>query len=100
MLMRVAEMRGSEGRPVIGRIEVASPVEDYITSPETELTSRWCSNARPFVEPIKEAIANDSGVSHWCSFTHCRGFPRGGVNRPLISIAQVGLTLTRPRPCL
>jgi hypothetical protein len=42
------------------------------TSPETELTSRWCSNARPLVEPTNEAIANDGGVSHWCSFTHCR----------------------------
>jgi len=28
---------------------------DNITSPETEQTSRWCSNARPSVEPMKEA---------------------------------------------
>ena len=41
-------------------------------SPETELASRWCSNARPLVEPTNEAIANDGGVSHWCSVTHCR----------------------------
>jgi hypothetical protein len=28
---------------------------DKITSPETELTSRWCSNSRTFVEPMSEA---------------------------------------------
>jgi hypothetical protein len=87
MAMRVAETGESEGRPVMERIEVASPIGDYITLPETELTSCWCSNATTFVEPMNEAIANDGGVSHWCSFTHCRGFPRGGATRPLISIA-------------
>ena len=53
--MWVSEMGGSESRPVMGRIEVASPGWDNITSPETEQTSRWCSNARPSVEPMKEA---------------------------------------------
>ena len=48
--------------------------KDHITSPETELTSRWCSNARPFVESMNEAMANDGGACHWCSFTHRRGF--------------------------
>src|SRR5260221_6811804 len=37
--MRVTEMGASEGCPVIGQIEVASPQGDNITSPETELTS-------------------------------------------------------------
>jgi hypothetical protein len=53
--MRVTEMGASEGCPVIGQIEVASPPWDNITSPETELTSRWCSNSRPLEEPMNEA---------------------------------------------
>jgi hypothetical protein len=55
MAMRVTEMGASEGCPVIGQIEVASPQGDNITSPETELTSRWCSSSRPLEEPMKEA---------------------------------------------
>src|ERR1700693_2349070 len=55
MAMRVTEMGESEGCPVIGQIEVASPPGDNITSPETELTSRWCSNSRPLEEPMNEA---------------------------------------------
>jgi hypothetical protein len=55
MAVRVSELRGSECCPVIGQIEVALPRRDNITSPETGLTSRWCSNSRPFVEPMKEA---------------------------------------------
>jgi len=43
MAVRVTEMGESEGCPVIGQIEVASPGRDKITSPETELTSCWCS---------------------------------------------------------
>lgn len=43
MAMRVTEMGASEGCPVIGQIEVASPGGDKITSAETELTSCWCS---------------------------------------------------------
>jgi len=43
MAMRVTEMGASEGCPVTGQIEVASPGWDKITSPETELTSCWCS---------------------------------------------------------
>ena len=53
--MRVTEMGASEGCPVIGQIEVASPSGDNITSPETELTSRWCSSSRPLEEPMNEA---------------------------------------------
>ena len=53
--MRVTEMAASEGCPVIGQIEVASPQGDNITSPETELTSQWCSSSRPLEEPMKEA---------------------------------------------
>jgi RNA-directed DNA polymerase len=34
---------------------VASPQGDNITSPETELTSQWCSSSRPLEEPMKEA---------------------------------------------
>src|SRR5216684_83579 len=55
MAVRVSELRGSECCPVIGQIEVASARWDKITSPETELTSRWCSNSRTFVEPMQEA---------------------------------------------
>src|SRR6266436_8384989 len=55
MAMRVTEMGASEGCPVIGQIQVASPQGDNITSPETELTSRWCSSSRPLEEPMKEA---------------------------------------------
>jgi hypothetical protein len=69
--MRVAETRESEGRPVMGK-DRGCVANDYITLPETEPTSRWCSNARPLVEPMKEAIANDSGASHWCSLPHRR----------------------------
>jgi hypothetical protein len=43
MAMRVTEMGASEGCPVTGQIELASPRGDKITSPETELTSCWCS---------------------------------------------------------
>ena len=53
--MRVTEMGASEGCPVIGQIEVASPRGDQITSPETELTSYWCSSSRPLEEPMYEA---------------------------------------------
>src|SRR5271166_6012553 len=55
MAVRVSELRESERCPVIGQTEVASPRWDNITSPETELTSQWCSNSRPFVEPMQEA---------------------------------------------
>jgi len=55
MAMRVTEMGESEGCLVIGQIEVASPQGDNITSPETELTSRWCSSSRPLEDPMKEA---------------------------------------------
>jgi hypothetical protein len=55
MAMRIAELRKSECCPVTGQIEVALLCGDNITSPETEPTSRWCSNARTVVEPMKEA---------------------------------------------
>jgi hypothetical protein len=55
MAVRVSELGGSERCPVIGQIEVALPPRDNITSPETGQTSRWCSNSRPFLEPMKEA---------------------------------------------
>jgi hypothetical protein len=54
MAMRVTEMGASESCPVTGQIEVASPQGDNITSPETELTSCWCS-ARELEEPMHEA---------------------------------------------
>ena len=53
--MRVTEMGASEGCPVIGQIEGASPQGDNITSSETELTSYWCSSSRPLEEPMHEA---------------------------------------------
>src|SRR3981081_4946033 len=46
---------GDERCPVIGQIEVASLYWDNITSPETELTSYWCSSSRPLEEPMYEA---------------------------------------------
>jgi hypothetical protein len=55
MAMRVTEMGASEGCPVIGQIEVASLYWDNIASPETELTSYWCSSSRPLEEPMYEA---------------------------------------------
>jgi hypothetical protein len=55
MAGKVTEMGASEGCPVIGQIEVASPHGDNITSPETELTSYWCSSSRPLEEPMCEA---------------------------------------------
>jgi hypothetical protein len=55
MAMRVTEMGASEGCPVIGQTEVASPQGDHITSPETELTSRWCSARELLEEPMHEA---------------------------------------------
>src|SRR5260370_672116 len=55
MAVRVSELPRSEWCPVIGQIGVASPRWDKITSPETALTSRWCSNSRTFVEPMSEA---------------------------------------------
>ena len=60
--MRIAEPRKSECCPVIGQTEVESPFWDNITSPETEQTSRWCSNSRAFAEPMQEAIANDNSA--------------------------------------
>ena len=59
--MRVTEMGASEGCLVTGQIEVASPRGDKITSPETELTSRWCSSSRPLEEPMYEAKQMTTG---------------------------------------
>ena len=56
MVMRIAELRKSECCPVIGQIEVALPLWDHITSPETEPTSRWYSNSRTFAEPMNEVM--------------------------------------------
>jgi hypothetical protein len=61
MAMRVTEMGASEGCLVTGQIEVASPRGDKITSPETELTSRWCSSSRPLEEPMYEAKQMTTG---------------------------------------
>jgi hypothetical protein len=44
-----------EGCPVIGQTEAALHFWDNITSPETELTSRWCSNSRTLEELTNEA---------------------------------------------
>jgi hypothetical protein len=61
MALRVTEMGASEGCPVTGQIEVASPGWDNITSPETELTSCWCSNSRTLEEPMHEAKQMTTG---------------------------------------
>jgi hypothetical protein len=71
---------------VIGQIEVASPPWDNSTSPETEPTSRWCSNSRPFEEPRNEAkqmtTVQTVGAASHTSF----GFFHRRVTRPQISI--------------
>src|ERR1700737_4541439 len=95
MAMRVTEMGASEGCPVIGQTEVASPQGDNITSLETELTSRWCSSSRTLEEPMHEAKANDDGVSHWCSITHVRGFFPRGANRKKVRTEEVFFFLNR-----
>jgi len=59
--MRVTEMGASEGCPVIGQTEVASLHCDNIISPETELTSYWCSNSRTLEEPMHEAKQMTTG---------------------------------------
>src|SRR6266478_2819368 len=41
--------------PDFRQIDVASPVRDNITSPETEQTFRRCSHSRSFMEPMQEA---------------------------------------------
>ena len=59
--MRVTEMGASESCPVMGQIEVASPRGDKITSPETELTSCWCSAREHLEEPMHEAKQMTTG---------------------------------------
>src|SRR5260370_28278822 len=61
MAMRVTEMGASEGCPVIGQTEVASLHCDNIISPETELTSYWCSNSRTLEELMHEAKQMTTG---------------------------------------
>jgi hypothetical protein len=55
MVVRVSELRESECCPVnrADRGCVALMGQHDLTG--TELTSRWCSNSRPFVEPMQEA---------------------------------------------
>ena len=85
--MRVAETGGSEGYPVMGRIEVALLIYG----------SHYLSRKRSHFPLVLEretscgtdegSKANDGGASRWCSFPHCRGSFLGSVNRPLLSIA-------------
>ena len=93
MAVRVSELRGSECCPVIGQIQVASPRWDNITSPETELTSRWCSNSRTFVEPMSEAkqmtAAQATGAaSHtMVVFLHRRAsWPQTSIEKALFDV--------------
>jgi len=86
MAMRVTEMGASEGCPVIGQIEVASPQGDNITWPETELTSYWCSSSRPLEEPMYEAKQMTTAQSRWCSFTHAWWILHRRANRQQASI--------------
>ena len=93
MAVRVSELRGSECCPVIGQIQVASPRWDNITSPETELTSRWCSNSRTFEEPMSEAkqmtAAQAAGAaSHtMVVFLHCRAsWPQTSIEKVLFDV--------------
>jgi hypothetical protein len=74
MAMRVTEMGESEGCPVIGQTEVASPQGDNITSPETELTSYWCSSSRTLEEPMYEAKQMTTGQPVGAASHTTRGF--------------------------
>src|SRR5215475_8702656 len=75
MAMRIAELRKSECCPVIGQIEVALPfLGDNITSPETEQTSRWCSNSRTFEEPMDEAKQMTTAQAVGAAHTHLVDF--------------------------
>jgi len=85
MAMRVAEMGASEGCPVTGQIEVASPGWDEITSPETELTSCWCSTRERLRNRCMKQ-ANDDGATRWCGFTHSGRNSLRRANRQQVSI--------------
>ena len=89
MAVRVSELRGSERCPVIGQIEVASPRWDKITSPETELTSRWCSNSRTLVEPMKEATQMTAAQVAGAASHTMVVFPHRRVSWPQTSIEKV-----------
>jgi hypothetical protein len=58
MGLRVADGGESEGRPVIGRIEVK--LTSDITSRESGQTSTWSFLTRESDQPIQEAKADDS----------------------------------------
>jgi hypothetical protein len=87
--VRVSELRGSERCPVIGQIEVASARWDKITSPETELTSRWLFKLENICGTDVGSKANDGGASRWCSFPHDGGFLHRRASWPQISIEKV-----------
>jgi hypothetical protein len=87
--VRVSELRGSECCPVIGQIEVASPRWDKITFPETELTSRWCSSSRTFVEPMSEAKQMTAAQAAGAASHTMVVFLHRRASRPQTSIEKV-----------
>src|SRR5260370_17315481 len=99
-----SELRGSECCPVSGQIQVASPRWDNVTSPETELTSRWCSNSRTFVEPMSEAkqmtAAQAAGAaSHtMVVFLHRRpSWPQTSIEKVLFDVEYRRVLGFQPR---
>ena len=87
MAMRVAETRGSEGRPVMGRIEVAFLIcgAHYLAGNGADFS--LVLERETSCGTDEGSKANDGGANRWCSFPHCRGSFRGSVNRPPLSIA-------------
>src|SRR5215469_18394156 len=62
MAMRVAETGGSEKPPCNGADRgCVAYLRTTLPQPETEPTSRWCSNARPVVEPMQGAKQMTAG---------------------------------------
>jgi hypothetical protein len=65
--MRVAETGGSEGRPVMGRIEVATSAGNGADFPLVLERETSCGTD-------EGSKANDGGANRWCSFPHCAVF--------------------------
>jgi hypothetical protein len=66
--MRVAETGGSECRPVMGRIEVASFFTDHITSAGNGADFPLVLERETSSGTDEGSKANDGGANRWCSF--------------------------------
>src|SRR6267143_1527959 len=98
MAMRVTEMGASEGCPVIGQTEVASLHCDNIISPETELTSYWCSNSRTLEEPMHEAKQMTTGQPVGAASHTTGGFSTAVQIGSKSVSSRSDSFCTRPRP--